>query len=27
LNVQACACATRTGDPRLAVLRHLKVGH
>jgi uncharacterized protein len=27
LNVQACTCATRIGDPRLAVLRNLKVSH
>jgi uncharacterized protein len=27
LNTQACACTARRGDPRLAVLSTLKVGH
>jgi uncharacterized protein len=27
LNVQTCACTTSRGDPRLAVLKNLKVGH
>ncbi len=27
LNTQSCACPTGGGDPRLAVLRNLKVGH
>lgn len=27
LNVQSCQCAAATGDPRLAVLRNLKVVH
>ena len=26
-NTEACRCTTATGDPRLAVLRNLKVGH
>jgi uncharacterized protein len=27
LNTQPCTCTTATGDPRLAVLKNLKVGH
>jgi uncharacterized protein len=27
LNTQACSCTVSGGDPRLAVLRTLKVGH
>ena len=27
LNMQTCGCATVSGDPRLAVLKTLKVGH
>jgi uncharacterized protein len=27
LNLQSCGCTASTGDPRLAVLRNLKVGH
>jgi uncharacterized protein len=27
LNTQACACTEHSGDPRLAVLRTIKVGH
>ena len=27
LNTQTCACAVATGDPRLVVIRNLKVGH
>ena len=27
LNAQACPCTESSGDPRLAVLRNLKVGH
>ena len=27
LNFQPCACRAASGDPRLAVLRNLKVGH
>jgi uncharacterized protein len=27
LNIESCRCTASTGDPRLAVLRNLKVGH
>ncbi len=27
LNVQSCSCTESSGDPRLAVLRNLKIGH
>ena len=27
LNLESCRCAATAGDPRLAVLRNIKIGH